>query len=219
MTVLAIFFAPVQYFRMAGLPNWAPAVAAVAVHAGFTAAAVVAVEVRLMAAQGVTGLVAQVAVVLAAAGMAIQEGFLFALAAGAVVVLDAVFSRSGKAPRLVEFTGIAHVTQIPWALLSLVILAGFWAPPAFRPPPDAGGLEALQAADDYARGARTSGLPGALTLIRTGFGLWLALLQGCALRVVSGFTVAGAWAAGSSLAFVLAVAPWALQRLGIPWTW
>ena len=219
MTVALIFFSPLQYFRTAGLPNWTAAIAAVALHAGFTAIATAVMDGRLLAAQGVTGLAAQVTVVLAAVGTAVQKVAVFGLAAGAAVALDAFFSRSGKAQRLVEFTGIAYVTQVPWALLSLVVLAGFWEPPAFLLPPDATALEARQAADDYARDAQTSALPAALKLIRSGFGLWLVALQACALRVVSSFTVGGAWAAGITLALVFVVAPWTLQRFGMPWAW
>ena len=219
MTVALIFFSPLQYFRTAGLPNWTAAIAAVALHAGFTAIATAVMDGRLLAAQGDTGLAAQVTVVLAVAGTAVHMVVLFAVAACGALTLDRVFSRSGQGQRLVEFTGIAHVTQIPWALLSLVVLAGFWEPPAFLSPPDATALEARQAADDYARDAQTSALPAALKLIRSGFGLWLVALQACALRVVSSFTVGGAWAAGITLALVFVVAPWTLQRFGLPWAW
>lgn len=210
MSAAWLFYSPLQYFRTAGLPNWTAAMAVVAVHAGITGAAAAVTADRLLAAQGVAGLVAQVNTVLRAAGAAVDTVVVFALAAGGVAALDAVFSQSGKSQRLVEFTGIAHVTQIPWALLSLAILAGFWEPPMFRLPPDATVSEAQQAAEDYARNAQTSGLPGALNAIRIGFGLWLVALQACALRVISRFTVGGAWAAGIALALVFVVAHWTL---------
>ena len=84
MTVALIFFSPLQYFRTAGRPNWTAAIAAVALHAGFTAIATAVMDGRLLAAQGDTGLAAQVTVVLAAAGTAVHMLVLFAVDPAAV---------------------------------------------------------------------------------------------------------------------------------------
>lgn len=72
--------------------------------------------------------------------------------------------------------------------------------------------ERLQAMQFYRESVETSPFMLTIGLIGAYFGLWLVALQATALRVVSGFTVGGAWTAGIVLGSVFVVIPWAIQR-------
>ena len=49
----------------------------------------------------------------------------------------------------------------------------------------------------------------AFQLLGAGFGVWLVVLQACALRVASGFTVIGASVAAAVLGIIfVAIPPW-----------
>ena len=136
----------------------------------------------------------------------------FWLSAGALLVIDLLFAGSGRARRLIEFSALAYWVQVLWGSVALVAFLVFYSPAPLDLPMERGRLAVEEAMAEYlAAEART---PFILTfrLVGVYVGLWFTALQACALRVVSGVSVAGASATGVVLGLVFVVLPWAVQR-------
>ena len=135
----------------------------------------------------------------------------FAVRAGAVVGIDAVVAQSGKGWRIVELAGLAYWTQVLWAVPAFAAM--WWL---YDPPPmvlSGQGLDAAQAALRYGEELAAEPLQIAMTRTQQMFGLWLVGLHAAALRVVSRFTVRGAWTAAVVLTIVFMGVPAVLGRL------
>lgn len=222
-SLVHIVDSPLRFFRsrVQMSPNWMLALSPVIAAAVMTvtAAGIINFKVRphIEAAMSEIGVdVAQVpAGAIAAFGLiAGAVGYLamFGAMALTVVVLDLLFAQSGRARRLVEFAGFAFVSQLPLAILGLA-LAVWNTPEPLRLPADATLAEFPNIIAKYQGRITTDAAQSTLRMIGIYFGLWLAALQATALRVVSGFSVGGAWAAGILLAVLFVVAPYALPQL------
>ena len=124
-----------------------------------------------------------------------------------------LFTGSGRTRRLIEFSALAYWTQVPWtAVVAGVVLWGFELAP-LRLAAGATPTELADAMRVYQEdSASTAGL-STMRLVGSYFWCWLVALQATALRVVSGFSIGGAWAAGILLAILFVVAPYALPQL------
>ena len=124
---------------------------------------------------------------------------------GGVVVIDLLAggSRQQLVRKLIECSMVSYWTQVLWGLIVLCFMVVWYHPPAMS--------EAEQWTERIAV-MNAESAKVAVDLIAVYFGLWLASLQACALRVVSGFSVAGAWAAAVVLGLAFAVLPWVVQR-------
>lgn len=133
---------------------------------------------------------------------------LFALHAGFAVVLDVLWSGSGKARRLVEFTGYAYLPAFLWSVATLVVLVVWWDPEPFRVPSTVPMSDLPRAIIEYQIRLSESPVQIALRTVGLFVGLWLVALQAGALHVISGFSVPGALAAATAMGGILVVAPW-----------
>lgn len=203
-SLMKLVVSPIRYFRerLESPIEWVFGVSALLCYGVLLA---VAESAR------VAGTVGEIGVVLSfmfGVGTLVGVLFLFSLQAGAVVGLG-LFSSHGNGWRLVEFSALAVWTQVPMAVITL----GFWTMTDFeslRLPSDAGFVAIAEAlanrSQQPAAGERT------LWLLSAYWSLWYVSLQAAALRVVSGFTVSGAAAAGCLLGLLFVALPWALQR-------
>ena len=155
-----------------------------------------------------TGLIAVVGLM----GSAAAYLAMFGAMALVLVVLDLLFAQSGSARRLVEFAGFAFVSQLPLAILGLA-LAIWVTPEPLRLPADATLAEFPDIMRKYQATVVGGVRQSVLQMVGVYFGLWMAALQAAALRVVSGFSVGGAWAAGILLAVLFVGIPYAVQQL------
>ena len=112
-----------------------------------------------------------------------------------------LFAGSGRARRLVEFSALAYWVQVVWAAVSLIAVLVAYSPSPLDLPISRGRLAVEGAMAEYL--ADEAGTPFMLSIRLVGvyFGLWFTALQACALRVVSGFSVVAASAAGVVMGF------------------
>lgn len=138
----------------------------------------------------------------------------FVLTTLALVMLDLAFSQSGRAGRLWELSAYAQYPQVLWAVSSLFIVAVWFHPlPLVLTQTELSDSAFVREAVERWQQQQAAGpLQRTLSLISAYAGLAAVALQCCALRVVSGFSLGGAWAAGVVLAGVFVVTPWAIQR-------
>ena len=87
------------------------------------------------------------------------------------------------------------------------------APEPLRLPPGVTSVELLDVLRAYQENSANAPLLSTLRLVASYFWCWFVALQAVALRVVAGFTVGGAWAAGGLLAALFVVAPYVVQEL------
>ena len=222
-SLIRIVDSPIRFFsaRLEMSPSWMLALSPVIAAAVMTVAAagVLSVKVQpqieaamsemgLDAGQVPAGVIVIVGLIAGAAGYLAMFGAM----ALTVVVLDLLFAQSGRARRLVEFSGFSFVSQLPLTTLGLAV--AIWiTPEPLRLPADATLPEFQEVMSEY-RGRVTSGAAqSTLQMIGVYFGLWLAALQAIALRAVSGFSVGGGWAAGILLAVMFVGVPYAVQYL------
>ena len=120
----------------------------------------------------------------------------FWVRAAALVMFDMLTGQSiaRRRWRLVELSAMAYWPQLLWSVPTLAAVWWFFDPPpmVYR---GAGG-DVMMAAMQY--GEQLAGEPFQVVMTRTQqmAGVWLIALHACVLRVVSGFKVSGAWAAG-----------------------
>ena len=152
-------------------------------------------------------------VALAVVSVVVGVALMFWLSAGALVALDLLFTRSGQARRMVECAALAYWSQVPWSLATVGILLWWFDPEPLRLSPDTSSSELSARIMAYQHDLRSTPLMETVHVVGLYFGIWLVALQATALRVVSGFSVRGAWAAGILLAVLFVVAPYALPQL------
>lgn len=117
----------------------------------------------------------------------------------------------GSPRRLVEMAGIAHFVRLPLWIAGLVVPAMMTvAPISF--PANATQADLLNASMEHQNLIASNPLVLTMRMIEMYFGLWIAALQGVALRVVSGCSTTWAVIAAAVLGAVFSVGPWALQR-------
>ncbi len=148
-----------------------------------------------------------------AEGIALVSGVLVsgvALVAAviAVVTLGQVFAQSNRTQRAVEFTCLAYVTQLPWALVTLVYAVVWFDPAPLSFSPFVTTADIPRVLAQYHAEIASSPVQLTLRLVGVFFRLWFVAFQCAALYVVCNFTVLGAWAAGLSVGSVVVVIPW-----------
>jgi hypothetical protein len=219
LVAVKLFLAPTDFFRarISRPPNWPGALLLLATICAGTVAVALATVRRgrtavepILAAAGVTApanLIDIFVIVLAVTGFVGS----FALMTGSLVFLDSLFSQSGRANRLIEFSAFAHAVQLPLILIAFALSA--WGPvPAVRTP--SGVLKAnewQELSQKYMTQLRDSPAQRLGRILSTYATFWIVAIQASALRIVSGFSVRGAWAAGCMLALTFGVGPWAWQ--------
>ena len=218
-----LWFSPVRFFRarLEQPPRYPGALAPLAVYIALMSAAVVVAggktrrvaEVAFAGVEGPSLPPAWVGDAIGVIASVTTGSFLFALSALAVLALDTLFVQSGRGRRLVEFTALAYWSQVPFTAAWLVIVAGWWELAPLRLPPGATTVELMEIVQAYQEDSASEPLPSTLRLAASYFWCWLVALQAVALRVVAGFTVGGAWAAGGLLAALFVVAPYVVQEL------
>ena len=138
--------------------------------------------------------------------------FLLAMSALAVVFLDMLFAQSGRGRRLFEFTALAYFSQLPVAVAGLMAAVWWWSPAPLTLPAGITSLELVDALRSYQEESADTAVLSTQRLIGSYFWCWLVALQAAALRVVSGFSVGGAWAAGILLGVLFVGIPYAVQQ-------
>ena len=147
--------------------------------------------------------------------------FLLAMSALAVVFLDMLFAHesyrnpepaSGRGRRLFEFTALAYFSQLPVAVAGLMAAVWWWSPAPLTLPAGITSLELVDALRSYQEESADTAVLSTQRLIGSYFWCWLVALQAAALRVVSGFSVGGAWAAGILLGVLFVGIPYAVQQ-------
>ena len=185
--------------RLALPPDWASAVAPLAIEAALFMAGFTVMFVRLMPAGVFSSLLVIFLLVISPFFWILGTACWFGLYAGVVVAIHRLGTGSmAGARRLVEFSALAHWSEVP----SVVVYAAWLA---WGPPP---GLDLNDAAQvEESLGLSPIGLL-AFQLLGAGSGAWLVVLQACALRVASGFTVIGASVAAAVLGIIFVAIPW-----------
>ena len=215
---------PVRFFRarLERPPGYLAALAPLAAYAVLASAAVLVVarETRLTAQRALARVESPgfeplwVGDVIGTVASVTTVGFTFVLSALALLALDALFAQSGRARRLVEFTALSYWSQLPLAAAWFGIVAWWWEPPPLRLPPGLTAVELAGALGDYREESARTTILSTLQLAGAYSWCWFVALQAAALRVVSGFSVPGAWAAGILLATLFVVIPYVAQRMG-----
>lgn len=193
-----------------GPPRLFPALLPVVLNALFVGGVGVVAQSRMtMLSPGLSEPVSPPALPIAVAlPLAVVGGLLgFAVHAGAVVVFDMLTAQSTgpKRWRLVELSALAYWPQLLW---SVPALAAMWW--HYDPPPmvyRGAGADVMMAAMRYGEQLAAEPLQIVMTRTQQMAGLWLIALHACALRVVSGLTTGGTWAAGIVLAVLFIGAP------------
>ena len=218
-----LWFSPVRFFRarLEQPPRYPGALAPLAAYIALTSAAVLVAggKTRRVAEAAFAGVEvpplppAWVGDAIGVVSSVTAGCFVFALSALAVLALDTLFVQSGRARRLVEFTALAYWCQLPFTAVWLGILAWWWEPEPLRLPPGVTSVELLDVLSAYQENSASAPMLSTLRLVASYFWCWFVALQAVALRVVAGFTVGGAWAAGGLLATLFVVAPYVGQEL------
>lgn len=218
-----LLFSPVRFYRarLEAPPRYLAALVPLAAHIVLSSATVLAAtrktqrvtEVAFEQAGLAAPAPAWVGDVIGVVSSITAGCFLFGISALSVVVLDMLLAQSGRGRRLVEFTALAFYSQLPLAAVGLTVVVWWWSPAPLRLP---AGITSIELADFLrayqADSADTPGL-SALQLAGYYFWCWLVALQAAALRVVSGFSVGGAWAAGITLAVLFVGIPSVVQQV------
>ena len=205
---MRVLWSPMRHYRerLALPPDWARAVVPLAIEAAWIMAGFIVTVFRL-APELSTGVLFYLFLifflVLMVFSMILGIAFWFGLSTGVVVAIHRLATGSmAGARRLVEFSALAHWSQVPWAVVYAAVLV-WWLPP---------GLDLSDAAQ-FEESLSTSPIGSlAFQLLGMGCGVWLVVLQACALRVVSGFTVRGASVAAAVLGIVFVGIPWAAAQ-------
>lgn len=160
--------------------------------------AVVMFEKNFSAAdEVVTGFALAVAALSSIIGGSVNVGLLV----GATVAIAVLSGASVRVRSLIGCCAVTYWVEVTWAVIGLVAVF-VWDPPA------------LNGANVQAHAAALASSPFLLTynLVGAYFSLWVVVLHAVALRVVSGFSVRGAWVVGILLGSVFVAVPWAIQR-------
>lgn len=220
---IRLFDSPIRYMRerAAGPPQWATAVTPLAIYAAASSAAGVVVGERTSAAiragmeqagQAVPDVPAVFSIVIGGGSTAMVAAAAFALQAGVLAATDILAVQSGRVKRLIELAALSYWTQVIYAVGALAVSTMYFDPEPLRLLPGVASVELQQALVEYSQYVRQGDLSSSLVLIRQMFTVWLVALYAMALRVVSGLTVGGAWAAGVVLAVLFILVPALVQR-------
>ena len=218
-----LFTSPVRFFRsrLERQPGYLAALAPLAAYAVLSTAAVLVVArktrlttERALAAAELSGIEpGWVGAVIGTVASVTSVGFMFVASALALMALDALFAQSGRARRLVEFTALSYWSQLPLAVAWFGIVSWWWDPLPLRLPPGVTAAELVAVLSDYQEANARTTVLSTLQLAGAYSWCWFVALQAAALRVVSGFSVGGAWAAGILLGTLFVAIPYAAQRI------
>jgi hypothetical protein len=218
-SIACVLISPIRFFeaRSRRRPNWAGAAVPVVTQCVLAGAIGTVVSNKGQAAittalaqfrdgnggDGGTGLLMTAVSAISVLFNVLRTMFFFAVSVGAVIVLDILFAQSGRVRRLVEFTGYSYWPTVAWSVVTLAVLV-FWCTPAEMSAPSLANMNDVgtMVANHQVRLASTP-IQITLRIIASFFWGWQIAIQAAALRVVSGFTVAGAWASGIVLISVL----------------
>ena len=218
--MLELFVSPIRYFRslLERPPRWTRAGAPVVVYAGLLAMTGSVTYLRLQSglvdtASLATGAVAFTSpvfgTVLSVFSVVTGAAVTFWLSTGALIALDVLFTGSGRARRLIEFSALAYWTQVPWTAVVAGVVLWWFEPAPLRLAAGATPMELAEAMRAYQENSASAAGLSTMRLVGSYFWCWLVALQAAALRVVSGFSVGGAWAAGILLAILFVGIPYA----------
>ena len=225
-SIVCVLTSPVRFFeaRARMRPNWVLATVPVIVQCVLASAMGVVVSIKTQGAMasafaefregnfpddGTGLLMAAVPAMSVLFNVLGTMGF-FAVSAGAIVLFDVLFAQSGHVRRLVEFTGYSYLPTLAWSMVTLAVLVFWWTPVPLKVSSlatmnDVGSMIATHQAN-----LASTPLQISLRIVASYFWAWQIAIQSAALRVVSGFTIAGAWAAGIVLISVFVVLPYVL---------
>ena len=220
--IVRLVDSPLRFFRsrLRHPPRWPLASAAVIAHTVLVAATVLVVtrKGRLATTPGLTALGVEgripplVGDVIGVVSVVTANLAVFALTTLVLVGSDALFSQSGRARRLVEFAGLAYVTQLPWGIGALAVSLWVWDPEPFRVSPGVSAVELPDLLRRHQESMAAAPVQSTLRVIGAYFTVWLVALQCAALRVVSGVSGSTAWGVGLVLVLLLVVMPYAWSR-------
>lgn len=215
MTAMRLLDSPVRYMQSRLSMPWMAALP-VLLHIGTVSAMGVVVSGRInsvvAAAWGEVGQTLPVIPAPIAVGFGIGATVaaglvMFWLKAGALALLSLAALKPGKSRQLIELTAVAYWTQLIWAIPALMVTVLLFDPDPMRVPSGASAHQMRGLFENYMQDLAQTPLEGVLELTSRMFGLWLVALQCCALRVVSGFSIGGAFFAGVVLTVVFVIAP------------
>ena len=139
---------------------------------------------------------------------------LFCMSTLALIVLDLLFTQSQRVSRLWGCSAYAQLPMALWGVIGAVVVVLVFEPGELRIAER--DMNSQQRLTDVVAAYHADQQQGPLSVTMSTLGMYMGVLvvalQCCALRVVSGFTVRGAWAAGIVLGSVFVVIPWAAQR-------
>lgn len=214
--VLRLTDSPIRFMQAraaSGPPRLRSALLPVVLNALFVGGVGMVIQYRMtMLMPGIpdTGAASGMPSLLAILAVVIFGLFGFAAHAVAVVMFDMLTAQSDapKRWRLVELSALAYWPQLLWSVPALAAVWWLYDPPplVFR----GAGADMTQAALRY--GEQLAAEPFQIVMARTQqmAGIWLIALHAVALRVVSGLTVGGTWAAGIVLLVLFIGAPMAV---------
>ena len=143
--------------------------------------------------------------------MAIVGGFAsFAVHAGAVIMLDMATTQSRQSRRFFELCALAYWPQLLFSIPALAATWWFFDPPVivYR----GAGADVFAAGMTWAEEVARMPFSILMDTVRQFAAVWLLSLHACTLRVVSGLTIGGTWAAGIGLAVLFMGVPWLAGR-------
>ena len=143
---------------------------------------------------------------IAGTGAVLSAAAGFGLHVGVVVVLDTLVSQSGRTRKLIELTGQAYWPQLIWSIPALTASVLMFNPEPFWLP-----MDNQAAMSAYTESMSREPLQIVLDTTQRLFAVWLIALHACALKVIGGLTVGGAWGMGIILGGMFVGAPLALQ--------
>ena len=216
---MGLFLSPVGFFekRLSSPASWSGAIAPLLllVIGNTMSASIILTRIQGAMAATVTAsgeMPLGVVVGLSFVSACFAEAITFWLSTGAIVSLDLFFTGSGRGRRLVEMSALAFWPQTIWGLTGCVVVAVAFHPEPLLVSDSMTTIDVQRSVGDYEDMIESSYFMLTFRLIGAYFAAWVVALQVTALRVVSGFTVGGAWAAGIVLGLVFVALPWAIQR-------
>ena len=205
---------PVRYMRarVDASPQLAWALLPVAINALLVGGAGIVTSARFVAAaNSIDGVVAPSPPMYVLLPLSVVFGLIgFAAHVGAVVALDAVTTQSGLRGRLVELSGLAYWSQVLWSAPALLVMWLYLDPEAFVLPSN---MDVMTPAMAYREIVGPEPLQIVMARTQQFAGIWLVGLHATVLKVVSGFTTGGTWAAGFAMGGVFLGIPAVLQAV------
>lgn len=210
---------PIRYMEArvaSGPPRLYSALLPVIIHAFVSAGGSAILQARLMrsTSAGLPDPIDPTAAVVISLLLAVPIGLAgLALHAAVMFIFDMTTAESTGARRwrLVELAGLAYWPQLLWSVPALIALWWLFDPPAMTL--GVGGADdSSRSALRYVEWMENEPLLLVMRQIQPIAGVWLVALHAMALRVVSGFTVFGAWMAGVIMAVLFVAVPTVVTR-------